>query len=385
MDKTIGEVLHELMDRHPAVSEWERAGFHREMLADFSLSYQLGRLTKHELDQIRQYLRVRKASTLRKQELIVVLSQAIKLKAPQLLQVIDEITYDYILDLVENKGLLRQADQIFLGTLLFLQQAGLAFAGEMHSVGPVLVMPREIVDVLAPLLKQDAVRQAVRDNQRLLMAMRGIVAHYGAIDGVQAQRMLEGMGFSVSTARFFAVQFGCGLANGYFDWQEGYLCDKRLMDRNELLLEQRKYPYLHYYPLTRAKAVAMGEQLYLDWAEEHRELFDHLQDAGGLDDDQTSELVAFLLFCMNNGLSSAMLLSEVARLGVPTKGYAQAAEILRLTEAARQHTRLWALKGYTPMEVAEIERRPRLQVLTRDGTKPHSPNPRSKGGRISGK
>ncbi len=381
MDKTIGEVLHELLDRQPQTSEWEQAGFHREMVADFSLNYQLGRLTKHELDQIRQYLRVKRASALRKQELIVVLNQAIKLKAPHLLQVIDEITYEYLLELVENRGLLRQADQVFLGTLLFLQQSGLAFTGEMRGVGPVVVMPREIVDELAPLLKKESTRQAVKDNQKLLMAMRGIVAHYGAIESVQVQRMLDDMGFPVSAARFVGIQFGCGLSNGYFDWQDGYLCDKRLIDRAELLQEQGLHPHLQYYPLSLGKAVDMGEQLYLDWAEEHRVLFDYLQEAGDLDDDQTSELVAFLLFAMNNSLSAAMLLSELARVGVPTKDYAQAAEALQLVEAARQHTRLWSLKGYTPVEVAELERRPRLQVLTGDGKRAG----RAKGGRISRK
>lgn len=383
MDKTIGEVLHELMDFEPADNEWEQAGFHREMLADPSLEYQLNRLHKQELDQIRQYLQVKRASSLRKQELVTVLAQAIKLKAPLMLQVIDEITYDYLLELVDNRGVLRKADQIFLGTLLFLQQAGLAFTGEMSGAGPVLVMPREIVDLLSPLIRHDNARQLARETQKGLMAMRGILAHYGIVDGVQLAQMLRDMGYSLPSERYAGMQFGCGLANGYFDYHDGYLTDKRLVDRGGLLEEQANRPQLGYYPLSLKKAVAMGEQLYLDWTEEHRDLFDYLQDEGGLDDEQISEAVAFLLFAMNNQLSAAMLLGELARMDVPTVAYRQAAEILTLVEAARLKTRLWIMKGYTPLEVEELGRRPRLQVLVNENERSKGQSSRGKGSRLS--
>ncbi len=366
MDKTIGEVLHELMDFEPATDEWEQAGFDREMLADPSLEYQLNRLTKQELDQIRQYLQVKRASSLRKQELATVLAQAIKLKAPLMLRVIDEITYDYLLELVENRGLLRKANEVFLGTLLFLQQAGLAFTGEMSGVGPVLVMPREVMDVLAPLLRQDNARQLARETQKGLMAMRGLLAHYGILEATQVSQVLQGMGYEVPSERFAGMVFGAGLANGYFDLHQGYLTDKRLVERQSLIEEQAGRTQIGYYPLSLKKAIAMGEQLYLDWTEEHRDLFDYLQDEGGLDDEEISEAVAFLLFAMNNRLASPMLLSELARMGVPVGGYREAAEILTLVEAARRKTRLWGTKGYTPLEAEELERRPRLQVLVND-------------------
>lgn len=379
MDKTIGEVLHELMDFEPADNEWEQAGFDREMLADPSLEYQLNRLSKQELDQTRQYLQVKRASSLRKQELATVLAQAIKLKAPRMLQVIDEITYDYLLELVENRGVLRKANEIFLGTLLFLQQAGLAFTGEMSGVGPVLVMPREVMDVLSPLLRQENTRQLARETQRGLMAMRGVLAHYGAVEATEMPQVLQGMGYEVPAERYSGMVFGVGLANGYFDIHEGYLTDKRLVDRTSLLEEQAVRSQIGYYPLSLKKAVAMGEQLYLDWTEEHRDLFDHLQDEGGLDDEEISEAVAFLLFAMNNSLASPMLLSELARMGVPVGGYRQAAEILTLVEAARRKTRLWVTKGYTPLEAEELERRPRLQVLVNDGERARRESGKGKG------
>lgn len=366
MDKTIGEVLHELMDFEPANDEWEQAGFDREMLADPSLEYQLNRLSKQELDQIRQYLQVKRASSLRKQELAAVLAQAIKLKAPLMLQVIDEITYDYLLELVENRGLLRKANEVFLGTLLFLQQAGLAFTGEMSGVGPVLVMPREVMDVLAPLLRQENARQLAREAQKGLMAMRGLLAHYGVVELMQMGEMLRSLGYEMPAGRYAGLVFGVGLANGYFDFHDGYLTDKRVVDRTGLLEEQAGRAQVGYYPLSLKKAVAMGEQLYLDWTEEHRDLFDHLQDEGGLDDEEISEAVAFLLFAMNNGLASPMLLGELGRMGVPVDGYREAAEILTLVEAARRKTRLWSTKGYTPLEAEELERRPRLQVLVNE-------------------
>ena len=367
MDKTIGEVLQELVDLPPESDEWELAGFDREMVADSSLYYQLGRLTKVELDQIRQYLQVKRASSLRKNELVPVLAEAIKIKAPRILEFIDEITYDYLVELVEGKGLLRKADEVFLGTLLYLRQAGLAFAGEMSGVGPVLVMPRELVEMLAPLLKQDATRQGVKDNQRALMAARGLLAHYGLMDSLELEKRLQGIGSPVTDDVFTGLQFGVGLANGYFEMHGPFICDKRVVEREELLQKQQERPDLDYYPLTLKRAIAMGEQLYLDWTEEHRDLFDYLEDDCGLDDDETSEAVAFFLFAVNNRLSATLLLSEWGKIGIEVAEYQQVIDLLTLVEAARKKTRLWALKGHTPDEVEELGRRPKLRVLRSDG------------------
>lgn len=367
MDKTIGEVLQELVDFPPDADEWELAGFNRAMVADSSLNYQLSRLTKAELDQIRQYLQVKKASSLRKKELVPVLAEVIKMKAPRILEFIDEITYDYLVELVEGKGLLRKADEVFLGTLLYLRQAGLAFAGEMSGVGPVLVMPRELVEILTPLLKQESIRQGVKDNQKALMAARGLLAHYGLLDSLELERRLQHMGCLVTEDIFIGLQFGVGLANGYFEMHGPLICDKRVVEREELLQKQQEQPTLGYYPLTLKKAISMGELLYLDWTEEHRDLFDYLQDECGLDDDETSEAVAFFLFAVNNQLSATLLLSEWSKIGIEVAEYQQAIDLLTLVEAARKKTRLWALKGHTPDEAEELGKRPRLQILRSDG------------------
>lgn len=365
MDKTIGEVLQELVDLAPEPSEWEQAGFSRPMIADSSLGYQLERLTKAELDQIRQYLQVKRASGLKKAELVAVLAEAIKLKAPRLLEVIDEITLGYLQDLVEGKGLLRKADEVFIGTLLYLRQAGIAFAGEMAGVGPVLVMPRELVELLANELRLETTRQRARENQRVLMAMRGLLGHYGFLDPRRMNALLEQLGFMLLD-RLSALELGVGLANGYFDLRQGHLCDKRVIDLERLQQQQRECS-LDYYALGAKKAIAMGEQLYLDWEEEHRDLFDYLQDGSDLDDDETSEAVAFFLFAVNNALPATLLLSEYSKMGIEVDHYQQAAELMSLVEAARRKTRLWVLKGHTPDEAEELERRPRLQVLRSDG------------------
>jgi hypothetical protein len=362
MDKTIGEMLQQLMEMVPEPSEWEQSGFSREMVADSSLAYHLERLTKTELDQIRQYLQVKRASNLRKSDLTAVLAAAIRLRAPQLLELIDEITLDYLQDLVESKGLLRKADEIFVGTLFFLRQSGLAFAGEMSGVGPVLVMPREVLELVAPLLKQEGTRRQARENQKILMAIRGLLGYYGCMEQQQVISTLLDMGFS-DLDKLPSLQLGVGVANGYFDLRQGYLCDKRVVDLQVLLERQRAASHLNFFSVGAGKAVAMGEQLYLDWEDEHRRLFDYLQDESGLDDDETSEAVAFFLFAVNNDLPALLLLGEYGKMDIQVSGYKQAAELLNLVEAARRKTRLWVLKGHTPEESEELERRPRLQVL----------------------
>ena len=67
--------------------------------------YLLGKQTKVELTSIRQYLGIKGVSTLKKEELVQVLSEALINRSEELFSELDEEQYHLVKHLVENRGL----------------------------------------------------------------------------------------------------------------------------------------------------------------------------------------------------------------------------------------------------------------------------------------
>ncbi|NLW16084.1 MAG: hypothetical protein GX033_00190, partial [Firmicutes bacterium] len=179
---------------HDIYDELAEDGLVRTMVADNSLAYQLKRLSKGELTEIRQQLGVKGLSKLPKEQLAEALHSAILEALPKQLQLIDEIIYEDLQTLVKRKGLLKDLSSIPPTTLVLLRKMGLAFTGILENHGLVLMMPREVLLPCRQLLFTDELRQRVFRNQKILIVCRGLLAYYGAVPVEQLRQLLNSMG-----------------------------------------------------------------------------------------------------------------------------------------------------------------------------------------------
>lgn len=338
-------------------------GLLRSMLADTSLAYHLRRLSKAELTEIRQQLDVKGASKLSKQKLAETLHSAIIESLPTQLQLLDELIYEDLQELVKRKGLLKDLGGISATTLVLLRRMGLAFTGVLENHGLVLIMPREVLAVCREFLANEDLRQTIMHNQKVLIVCRGLLTYYGAVPVEQLHQMLEGLGLATDEGHFTRLLQTMGAGNGYFDYVEDIVCDKRVIHLEELLKEHSKKQEHGFYPVGLERALIAAQQLYLDWTDAHRELFEYLLDEHDLDEEEAAEELMFLIFALNNRVTIPTLLSRLEERDIKLAGFAETIEFLTLLEHVYQQTRLWSYLGYTPAEMQELKKRPRLRVL----------------------
>lgn len=351
----------ELLDHD--IEELAKAGLFRSMQADTSLNYQLDRLTKAELIEIRQHLGVKGVSKLPKQKLVEALAQAIIEALPSQLQLFDELTYEDLQALVKKKGLLKDLTDIPISILVLLRKMGLAFTGTLENHGLVLVMPRELLQPCRQLLADEALRKAIVYNQKVLLVSRGLVTYYGVLPVEQLRHMLEAMGLTTILSQFSNMLKTIGVSNGYFDYVTELVCDKRVIYAEEILSSHLAMKEYGYYPVGLEQALLAAQQTYIDWTDAHRELFEYLLDEQAMDEEEAAEEMMFLIFALNNRVQIPSLLQRLDERQVKLRDFSETIEFLTLLDKAYQQTRLWCYRGFTPTEIQELEARPRLRVL----------------------
>lgn len=338
-------------------------GLLRTMLADNSLAYQLKRLSKEELVQIRQHLELKGLSKLSKQQLADALHAAIIESLPAQLQLIDDLLYEDLRDLVKKNGLVKELREISPPSLILLRQMGLAFTGMLENHGLVLLMPREVLAVCRELLSDEKLGQTVFHNQKVLIACRGLLTYYGAIPPLHLHQMLINFGFAIDADHFVRLLQTTGIGNGYFDYTAGVFHDRRVIDVEELLQAQAEKREYGYHRVSLEQALLAAHQLYLDWTDAHRELFEYLLDEHDLDEEEAADELMLIIFALNNSVSIPTLLMRLEERGIEFSSFADAIDLLTLLDQAAAHTRLWRYLGRTPAEMRELEARPRLRVL----------------------
>lgn len=344
--------------------EWSLNGLTRTIDAQSDLLYQLNRLQKPELVEIRQRLNLLGLSSLRKQELATALVEPIVSNTPSQIGLLDDMGYDLINQLVKAKGILSGAENIPLEVLVHLRSAGLAFTGRMDdSSGLALVMPQDMVVRCRSLVDSEEVKAQIRRNQRVLWAARGLLSYYGFLSIKQLQLMLAEIGLNLSQEYLGELLYGIGEAAAYLSIKDDLVCDTRLLKVEAVKEVQQGIPDLGFYPLTLEKAIEIGTQQYLDWTVEHVALFEYLQEECEMDDDDASQAMDYFLFACNNFLPASIVLSELSDMGAEIESYPQAAQVMSLIAKAWRHTRLWAYRGHTLAEIESRQNRRALRVI----------------------
>ncbi len=354
----------DLFDHEIILEELAEGGMLRNMLADNSLAYQLKRLSKAELSEIRQQLRLKGLSRASKEQLVLALEAAIIEALPTQLRLLDELVYEDLQTLVRRKGLLKDLSGVSPATLFLLRRMGLAFTGILENQGPVLIMPREVLLLCRQHLGDDELRKTIFQNQKVLLICRGLLSYYGAVPMERLRLMVEGLGIAVAEPHFSSLLQTVGTSNGYIDYVDGVVCDKRVINVEEVLEAQLKHKGHGFYPVSLEQALIAAQQMYIDWTDAHRELFEYLLDEHQLDEEEAAEELMFLIFALNNRVPIPTLLLRLNERRVKLNSFGETIEFLTLLEQAYEETRLWHCLGYTPAEMRELANRPRLRVLT---------------------
>ncbi len=323
-----------------------------EITEGLTLEEGLSRLTKEELDKLRQKLGVRNASSLKKPELIERLCEAV----PELLHKqwmrIDSHRYELLARAASRNGVLG-AEQIGVSEAAYYQQQGWLFPGTLDG-RRVLIMPLELRESVKGLNILELKQQLKRNDQWLKLTY-GLLYYYGLVKKGKLMELirdymkepLQELAYleTILESLDYVPQFQ-PTSLGWAHW--------RLVEEEHLqaiLKEQESRPSLGYCELPKERVLQAAEFDYVETTPEFNAFAQYIRSNYTLTAEEAHEIVLSCVWRIQEGAEFNEIMSFVQSM-IEMEDVQTLDEVMAFLVAIFNSTRQWALKGHTPNEIA---------------------------------
>ena len=318
------------------------------------LSDALNNLSKKELDKIRQNLGLKNLSSLKKGELACELVNLIPAKFKDILYVFDRERYDLVKRMVSNDSSIMD-DSISVSKVESLMEYGIAFPGVYHNQ-KILLMPMELLDIYKEIDGKE-LETIVRRNTEWIKLTHGLLYYYGVMDASTMNNKINQLtGQEVDLLEYYKV---LSAASDYYEQIEfsayGYQ-DQRVYDAKKILDEQKARPRVDYYSFTKEQLLKAGEEDFIDRTPKTNNFTRFLLEYYDLTDEEIDEMLLQLINMINQDTKPTGMIKYLeSRLEFPSFEMVQ--ELTAKLMELYNHTRMWVLKGHTPDELCQEEKR----------------------------
>jgi len=334
----------EKWDRRQEKKLWQ------EMNCLCTLTDALTRLTRPDLDRIRQTLALGGLSALKKGELINALVIAIPQVAAESFFRFDDIKYGEFKTVARRGGILYDIPKDF--DILYWRDKGFVF--------PCLVGGRRALQIPVEILQAfrevdgAALRKQVQENTQLAGLIGGLVFYYGYLELPTLAEMLKDYtGRHYELPELIKVLAVFHEEHDTVEFRGFGICDFRVDDANHLIREQKSRADLPYYKFTKEQLLMAGSAYYIEWTPQLKEFADVLREGYDLEQEDVEDIVEEIRIIINNdGLPSDVLQYLQDNFELPSLEFAK-----RMTTKLMNvfnHTRMWILKGYMPAEMHPV-------------------------------
>lgn len=339
-----------------ALREKDEAKIWTEMLLPLTLEQALVRLTKTELGYIRQILDLSGLSKLKKQELVRELVRLIPAKAEMMVFCsMDDERYRLIQKICANGGFI-YVDNFDTDKASYLHKIGVIFAGS-YKGRKILAVPDEIAAVFRKIDGPE-LAQIVERNTEWVTLVQGLLYYYGVLTLEQIQMMLGKLdGREPELIELFDVIKHADLYYGHthFDYDLGFY-DERVFNPAKVVQEQKARPSLDYYPFTKSYLLKVGKPGHRDRTPAQKHLIDLLVRYFEVTPIEADEMVGNGVTIVNMVEKPTELIEFfTAQLEPPSVAVLQ--QLVNALMEFMNTTRQWILKGHTPAELVQEEKK----------------------------
>lgn len=310
-------------------------------------------LTKNELDNIRKQLELSGISSLKKAELAVELARVIPMRFEKALSTFDKERYGLIKKIIKTGGMLPVDDQFPSFKITFLRDYGIVYPvikdGQKH-----LMVPVELIDQFAGI-DQVKLQESIHQNTEWIQLVHGMIYYYGAMESSKVLDKIEAFTKSkVDIRRYYDV---LAAASDYYRQIRilpysygGYITTTSILNTESIIKEHKARPDIPYYPFTKEQLLKAGEPGFVDKSPEMVKFLRFLSEAYDLTVDERDEIAEQLIHLINTESQPAKLLEYLQNiLEIPSLEFFE--QLAALIMDVHNHTRMWALKGYFPIEL----------------------------------
>lgn len=312
-------------------------------------------LSKAELGEIRKQYEFKNISQLNKADLVNRMVKLLPVHYPLMLGRIGQAAYNILRTLAIGPGNDIPIDLDDDG-LDVLARYGLLFLNEDDEEETLLFLPDELAAAFRAA-DGEPLRETIRRNTEWASLTQGMLHYFGALELERIRQWLEELaGKPVPFMDLFHVlQFACAY-HGQMAYERGGFCDINVLDPDEVLLEHRRRPDAAFHRFSRKQLMAASVPDFLDSTPEMREFLDFIRSHYPLKKEDLQQMALNLQEQMLSGASVTELIEGLLQwIVIPSETFLN--NLLQRLTALYNATRQWALKGHTPNELFEEERR----------------------------
>ncbi|HCS10586.1 MAG TPA: zinc chelation protein SecC [Clostridiales bacterium] len=319
-----------------------------------SLNDVIYRLTKDEMSYIRKNYKLDGLGSLKKSELASELIKIIPHKFEGIIRILDQDMYDLIKSIVKNSGAIFCKDIEFSIVENFMRY-GIAFPG-LKNGKRILTMPVELIEEFN-LLDAAETEKVIYRNTEWIQLTQGMLYYYGVMDSWRliknVQKYVEK---NININQFVdVISLACNLYENMNKTAYGYK-DARVYDSENIIAEHNKRPNIDYYQFTKNQLLKAGNPNHNNNSPEMEGFINFLLLNYDLKNDAIDEISTQLTNLINLDSKPIFIIEYLQTwLEIPSFEYLQILTA-KITELSN-NTRQWVLKGYTPNELFQEEKK----------------------------
>lgn len=359
MDNTMEEAMLQALQNAKEYSRKRQINkekqFWKKVSPPFSLHQAIHSLTKSEMDIIRKNYGFKNLSSLKKKELASELTKLIPLHFEQVIRTLDQGRYDLIKAIISNSGVIHDVD-IAISHLEAMMGCSIIFPGldDKHK-HRILYMPDELIHQFLTI-DGDALKAIVWRNTEWIQLTHGMLYYYGVLDSLKIMdKIRELTGQQVDFMDFADVMhFACNYYGQVKLTPYGYQNDY-IFDAKSIMEEQDKRPNVAYYPFTRSQLLKASAPDYVDRTPELNNFISFIKKNYEFNEQESNEIGLQITYMINVDAKPALILEYLqSMVEFPSMEFVN--KVFAKIMNVYNHTRQWALKGYTPDELFQKER-----------------------------
>lgn len=319
-----------------------------------SLHKAISGLTKGEMDNIRKKYDLKNLSTLKKQELAAELSRLIPLKFKNSVYTLDKSRYDFIKTIITNSGMIPDIGISVTNAEAFMNYS-MVFPG-IYEDEKVLFIPSELINIFIQTDGSE-LESIIRRNTEWIRLTHGMLYYYGVMEAWLIKERLEELTCDkIDFTEYIKVMsFACDFYGQVRSTSYGYK-DDRVFDARKIAEEHDMRQSVDYYSFTKKQLLRASEPDYVDRTPHMNSFISFLSEHYHLEEPETNEIALQIINMINSDSKPTLIIQYLQSwLEFPSFEFAQivTAKIMELYNNTRQ----WALKGHTPNELFQKEKK----------------------------
>ncbi|PZD93104.1 hypothetical protein DNH61_25335 [Paenibacillus sambharensis] len=338
------------LERMIAKRKKEEAALWTAISYPLGLTEALGRLTKDDLTRVRTslQLKVKGVSTLKKQELCEAIAAQMPEGLERVWHSLDESKYNLLKAAERKNGKLEQPDLIY-EQIVYFRSLGLLFPGVVDGVNT-LVMPEE---VLESFRRADTagLKASVQRNTELAKLTRGILYYNGVLTWDELAKLIPlYTEEALDTERYRQVIEDAASYDASVQVQDELVAHADVTDIAGVRTEQGLRQDAGFYPLTKKQVVQAADPDYIDRTPQFQALVHYFMHHYELSRADAEDTVDMLAYSIKLGDPLTEIMQDIER-DFELGDELAVRQLIDLLMKLMNNTRLWFLKGYTPLEL----------------------------------